>query len=140
MDKTVSQNPGGRGSKKPFFVSCSRPFVVNFDQRLGAAHAKCRSKQSFSVFFLQKSLKTQKSKKFTAKFCKKKQFFLGIKQLTSVLVQISKTCFFRILLQISCFFGVLQLKMLKMTISTSVWHAQQPNAGQNIQQPLKCKF
>ena len=23
-----------------------------------------------------------------------------------------------------------------MTISTSVWHAQHPNAGQNIQQPL----
>ena len=79
MDKTVSQNPGGRGSKKPFFVSCSRPFVVNFDQRLGAAHAKCRSKHSFSVFFLQKSLKTQKSKKFTAKFCKKKTVFPGNK-------------------------------------------------------------
>ena len=41
---------------------------------LGAAHAKCWSKWSFSVF-LQKSFKNTKSKKFAAKFCKKKIFF-----------------------------------------------------------------
>ena len=32
------------------------------------------------------------------------------------------------------FFWVFAAKMLKMTISTSVWSAQHPNAGRNIQQ------
>ena len=31
------------------------------------------------------------------------------------------------------FFSFLAKKMLKMTISTRVWGAQQPSAGQNIQ-------
>ena len=48
--------------------------------------------------------------------------------------QHKKTCFFyKILLQISCFFCFLPLKTLKITISTSVWSAQHLNAGQNIQ-------
>ena len=34
---------------------------------------------------------------------------------------------------ISCFFRFFAAKTLKMTISTSVWSAQHPNAGQNIQ-------
>ena len=33
------------------------------------------------------------------------------------------------------FFSFFAEKTLKMTISTSVWSAQHPNAGQNIQQP-----
>ena len=37
------------------------------------------------------------------------------------------------LLQISCFFRFFAQKMLKMTISTILWNAQHPNAGQNIQ-------
>ena len=37
------------------------------------------------------------------------------------------------------FYSFLQLKMMKITISTSVWGAQHPNAGQNIQQ-LRVKF
>ena len=50
--------------------------------------------------------------------------------MTSVLVQTSKN----LLLQISSFFSFLQLKTLKTTISNCVWHAQHPNAGQNVQQ------
>ena len=44
--------------------------------------------------------------------------------------------FWKILMQISCFFLAVCLaqKTLKMTISASVWSAQHPNAGQNIQQ------
>ena len=41
------------------------------------------------------------------------------------------------MLQISCFFrffAAFAAKTLKMTISTSIWSAQHPNAGQNIQQ------
>ena len=71
----------------------------------------------FQRFFMQKSLK---SKHFETKilkllviynfsqvktcFLRKKQIFWGIKQSTSVLVQIKKKCFSKILLQISCFF------------------------------------
>ena len=45
--------------------------VVYFDQRLGAAHSKRWLKKSFSVFFMQKSLKR---KKFSTNFCKKTGF------------------------------------------------------------------
>ena len=38
------------------------------------------------------------------------------------------------MLQISCFFRFFAKKTLKMAISTSVWSAQHPNAGRNIQQ------
>ena len=38
------------------------------------------------------------------------------------------------LLQIYCFFRFFAAKMLKMTISSSVWSGQHPNAGPNIQQ------
>ena len=37
-------------------------------------------------------------------------------------------------LQNSCFFSFFAQKMLKMTISTSVWSAQHPNTRRNIQQ------
>ena len=37
------------------------------------------------------------------------------------------------------FFQLLAQKMLKMTISTSVWGVQHPNAGRNIQQTYKTK-
>ena len=33
------------------------------------------------------------------------------------------------------FFSFIALRALKMTISTSVWGAQHPNSGRNIQQP-----
>ena len=39
----------------------------------------------------------------------------------------------KILLQIFCFLSFLAQKMLKMTILTSIWSVQHPNAGQNIQ-------
>ena len=46
----------------------------------------------------------------------------------------------KILLQISWFFfSFLPLKTLKMTISTSIWSAQHPNAGRNIQQMMTTK-
>ena len=41
----------------------------------------------------------------------------------------------RNLQQIFCFFCFFAEKMLKMTISTSIWSAQHLNAGQNIQHP-----
>ena len=47
-------------------------------------------------------------KRFLAEFCIKCQFFT--------------------------FFSFLAQKILKITIMTSVWGAQHPNAGQNIQQ------
>ena len=40
------------------------------------------------------------------------------------------------MLQISCFFRFFAAKTLKMVISTSVWSAWHPNAGQNIQHTL----
>ena len=52
------------------------PSVVYFNQGLGATHSKRWLKQSFSAFFV---LKTKKSKKFAAKFCKK-QIFLSLHQ------------------------------------------------------------
>ena len=42
-----------------------------------------------------------------------------------------KCVFCKNFLQISCFFAE---KTMKMTISTSKWSAQHPNAGPNIQQ------
>ena len=42
--------------------------VVYSDQRLGAAHYKCWSKSSFSAFFVLKSWKNKKNKKFAGKF------------------------------------------------------------------------
>ena len=66
---------------------------------------------------------------------KKAQFFLRIKQSTSVLVQTQKTCFLQnFAANFVLSFRFLTQKMLKMTISTSVWSAHHPNAGQNIQQ------
>ena len=47
---------------------------------------------------------------------------------------LKKYVFCKNLLQISCFSLAFCIKMLKMTILTSVWSAQHPNAGQNIQQ------
>ena len=76
---------------------------------------------------------------------KKKAHFLGIKQSTSVLVQIKKNCFY--LLQFAANFLLFQFffaaKTLKMTISTNVWSAQHPNTGRNIQHlqtPILCIF
>ena len=48
--------------------------------------------------------------------------------------KLKKHVFCKILLQISCFFRFVAQKTLKMTILTSVWSEQHPNAGQNIQQ------
>ena len=45
--------------------------VVFSDQHLGAAHSEHWSKYSFSTFFVLKSRKKQKSKKFSAKFAKR---------------------------------------------------------------------
>ena len=50
---------------------------------------------------------------------------------------LKKMCFLQ---KFSCkfpFFSFLSLKTLKMTISTSIWSAQHPNAGWNIQQVCK---
>ena len=46
---------------------------------------------------------------------------------------LKKHVFCKNLLHISCFLGFFAAKMLKMTISTSVWSAQHPKAGRNIQ-------
>ena len=50
---------------------CVPMYHVYFYQRLGAAHSKRLSKQSFSAFFCNKA---RKSKKFSANFCKKHVF------------------------------------------------------------------
>ena len=50
--------------------------------------------------------------------------------------KLKKTVFCKNLLQISSFFRVFAQKTLIMTLSTSVWSAQHPNAGQNIHQIL----
>ena len=68
-------------------------------------------------------------------FLEKKAVFLGIKQSTSVLVQTQKNVSFaKCCCKFLAFFCFLPLIMLKMTISTSVWVAQHPNAVQNLQQ------
>ena len=60
--------------------------------------------------------------------------FLGIKQLTSVLVQtLKKHVFSKICCKFLAFFSFFAEKMLKMTISTSVWSVEHPNTGQNVQ-------
>ena len=65
---------------------------------------------------------------------KKKLIFWGIKQSTSVWVTTQKNLFLakmcRKFLAFLIFFAE---KMLKLTILTSFWGAQHPNAGQNIQ-------
>ena len=68
-------------------------------------------------------------------FLKKRAHFLGIK---SSGANLKKHVYLvvKILLQISCFFHFLAQKMLTMTISTSVWSLQHPNAGRNIQHML----
>ena len=68
-------------------------------------------------------------------FLEKKLIFLWIKQLTSILVQTLKTCFLQNLAGNFLLFWLFVQKTLKMTISTSVWSAQQPNTGRNIQHP-----
>ena len=48
--------------------------------------------------------------------------------------KLQKTCFLKnFAANFLLFFSFLPLKMLKMTISTSVWQGQHPKAGQNIQ-------
>ena len=62
---------------------------------------------------------------------------MGIKHLTSILVQSKKNCFlqnFAANIFFFAFFKLLSKKMLKLTISTIVWCALHPNAGRNIQQ------
>ena len=62
--------------------------------------------------------------------------FLGIKTSTSVRVQAPKTSFCLIFLEVFSFFTVFKWKTWKKQISTSVCHAQHPNANQKIQQLL----
>ena len=48
--------------------------------------------------------------------------------------KLKKNCFFCLILnQISAFFSFAEQKKLKMTIWTSIWGVQHPNAGRNIQ-------
>ena len=62
---------------------------------------------------------------------------LGIKHLTSILVQTKKNIFCQTIcpkfVTFLHFLSFLSQKMLKMKISTSIWGLQHPNAGQNIQ-------
>ena len=68
-------------------------------------------------------------------FYRKKVIFLGIKQLTSVLVQpLKNVCLANFAANFLLFFSFLAQKTLKMTILTSIGSAQHPNARQNIQQ------
>ena len=69
-----------------------------------------------------------------------KSVFWGIKHSTSVWVLTQKTNFFAQFYSkfatFLCFFSFLAQKTLKMTIYNSIWGAQHPNTGQNIQQIL----
>ena len=68
-------------------------------------------------------------------FLEEKAHFLGVKQSTSVLVQTQKNLFFdKICSKFFDFFKKKWVKTLKMVIWTSIWSAQHPNAGWNIQQ------
>ena len=70
-------------------------------------------------------------------FFREKAVFLE-KHSTSIWVLSQKTSFFAQFYSKFAtflhFFSFLAQKMLKMTISTSVWGVQHPNAGRNIQQ------
>ena len=85
--------------------------------------------------------KSNDFKLFIGKKCffKEKAIFLGIKHSTSVLVQTEKNNVFLLDFESNfCIVKLLSKKTLKMTISTSIWGAQNPNAGRNIQHtPLK---
>ena len=58
---------------------------------------------------------------------------LGTKQSTSGLVKTKKIHFFAANLLLFCVFSALFIKIAEMTVSTSIWGAQHPNAGGNIQ-------
>ena len=73
-----------------------------------------------------------KSQLFVGKtvFLEKKAHFFGNKTVNHRSgANLKKRVFYKILQQISCFFSFLPQKMLKMTISTSIWSVQHPNAG-----------
>ena len=82
--------------------------VVNFDKRLGAAHYKCLAKPPFFMLF------QAFSKDFNSKMTNKegKNMHFGTYFCINVLLNIQKH---------------------EKEISTSIWSAQHPNAGQNIQ-------
>ena len=90
--------------------------VVYFDQRLGAAHTKRWLKKSFSAYLMQKSFKN--AKKSVNLSC------LGIKHSTMVLVQTSKNLFFEEFCCKFLAFLAFAIKMLKMSISTSVFFGE----------------
>ena len=73
-------------------------------------------------------------------FREKKTHFFGNKTVDQRSgANLKKPVFCKNLLQISCFFSFFAAKTLKMTISTSVWIAQHPSAGQNMQHLLIIK-
>ena len=95
--------------------------VVYFNQRLGAARSKCWLKYAFLMFLTSTSYKKEKkAKKFAAKFYKKTLFLKFAPK------------------RWSKFFQLFSFKNVKNHILTSVWRAQHPNAGRNIQQKGLC--
>ena len=72
-----------------------------------------------------------------SKFLEKKAHFFGSKTVDQHSGAIKKTRFLlkfaANLLKFLAFFRFFAAKTLKITISTSVWRAQHPNAGRNIQ-------
>ena len=98
--------------KTYFFIMCTRGSVV-------------------SLLFFSFSLPTKQD---CCGIFRGKSSFFGNKQSTSVMVQTKIKLFFaEFCCKFLAFFRGFAAKTLKMAISTSVWSAQHPNAGQSIQ-------
>ena len=125
----------------PVFGCCARQMQVK-TVIFSIFMTKSWKKQKISSKILQKTAFMKFApKRWSSVFIppkkRKKYVFFGIKHSTSVLVQIKKNCFAKFcskFVTFLCFLSFFAWKMLKMTISTSVWHAEHPNAGQNILQ------
>ena len=73
--------------------------------------------------------------KLAANFCKKNKFTNNISVDQRSGANLKKRVFAKICCKFVAFISFFAKKMLKMTISTSVWSGQHINAGGNIQQP-----
>ena len=104
-------------------VPIDKPFMLNISTSLWVLRTPNAGRISHFQHFLCKNPK--KSKNFAAKFSKKQFFLHFIKALVN--------CFIPQKWAFSSKKHVFTYKKLKMIISTSVWRAQHPNAGRNIQ-------
>ena len=113
--------------------------VVYFDQRFAANFSKkevfLSLHQNVGWLFYSQKMRHFKGKNV---FLEKKAHFFGNKTVSQLLGANSKKHVFlqKFAANFLLFLSFFAEKMLRMTISTSVWTAQHPNAGRNIQQWL----